>query len=225
MLQRSTAASLFCLLSGVATAAAAQATRPAIELFDGESLDGWAHHVVEPDVPLEAVWSVRDGLLVGLGEPLGYLYTKDAFTSFELVVEWRWAPGTEPGNSGVLMRIGGEPKGIPESYEAQLKSGDAGDLYGFWGRPLEGDAARAHAVEGHELLGDLSGLRKIEGNENPPGEWNRYEIRFDGPDLVVHVNGKKVNEATGAAVVAGPIGFQSEGGEIHFRRITLTPLD
>ena len=225
MSTRTRIALLGCLLAGLALDTRAESASPSIQLFNGENLEGWAHHVVEPDVPIGDVWSVRDGLLVGRGEPLGYLYTGGTYTSFELVVEWRWAPGTEPGNSGVLMRIGGEPKGIPQAYEAQLKSGEAGDLYGFWGQPLKGAPERMHGVQGHELLGDLSGVRKIEGNENPPGEWNRYEIRFDGPDLLVHINGKKVNEATGAAVVAGPIGFQSEGGEIHFRTIELTPID
>ena len=32
------------------------------------------------------------------------------------------------------------------------------------------------------------------------------------------------DQATGAEVVAGAIGFQSEGGEIHFRKVDLKPL-
>jgi PII-like signaling protein len=40
----------------------------------------------------------------------------------------------------------------------------------------------------------------------------------------VFINGVKVNEAQGAEVVRGPIGFQSEGGEIHFRTIRIIPL-
>jgi hypothetical protein len=198
------------------------ATEP-IQLFNGVDLADWGHYVVEPNVPLDSVWSVEDGLLIGKGETLGYIHTLADFTSFELVVEWRWAPGTEPGNSGVLMRINGEPKAIPRAYEAQLKSGDAGELYAFWGLSLSGAPERMHQTPDHELLGDLTGVRK--GNENPPGEWNRYEIRFDGPSLVVHVNGEKLNEATGADVLAGQIGFQSEGGEIHFRKVELTPVE
>jgi hypothetical protein len=71
----------------------------------------------------------------------------------------------------------------------------------------------------------MVGFAKIEGHENPPGEWNRYEIRIAGPDITLQVNGKTVNEATGAEVLAGVIGLQSEGGEIHFRKVELTPLD
>jgi hypothetical protein len=58
----------------------------------------------------------------------------------------------------------------------------------------------------------------------PEGEWNVYEITVDGPSIVAVVNGKKVNEATGAAQTAGRIALQSEGGEIHFRRVELTPI-
>jgi hypothetical protein len=218
------ATALSLLVFGMPTQARAGDGEP-VRLFNGTDLSGWSHHVVEPDVPIEAVWSVRDGLLVGTGEPLGYLHTLTEYTSFELVVEWRWAPGGEPGNSGVLMRINGEPRGIPRAYEAQLKSGDAGDLYGFWGLSLSGAPDRMHSVDDHDILGDLTGVRKIEGNENAPGEWNRYEIRFEGGNLLVRVNGRKVNEATGADVVAGQIGLQSEGGEIHFRKIELTSIE
>jgi len=197
----------------------------AIQLFNGKDLSGWSHFLADSEVGMKDVWSVQDGALVCKGEPLGYLHTTGEYESYELVVEWRWAPGSEPGNSGVLLRVNGEPKTIPRSYEAQLKSGDAGDVYGFWGMKLSGDAARKREAAGHELLGDMVGFAKIEANENPPGEWNRYEIRIAGPDIVLQVNGKKVNEATGAEVLAGAIGLQSEGGEIHFRKVELTPLD
>lgn len=196
-----------------------------IDLFNGRDLTGWDYFLVEPDARMEDVWSVQDGMLVCKGEPLGYLYTKDDYTSFRLDVEWRWAPGTEPGNSGVLMRIAGEPKGIPRAFEAQLMSGNAGDLYSFHGLKMDGAADRKNYTEGHELLGNFVGLKKMQAMEKEPGEWNSYDITFDGPNLTVMVNGTKVNEATDADVISGPIGFQSEGGEIHFRKIRLTPLD
>jgi hypothetical protein len=200
-------------------------------LFNGKDLAGWGHFLVDPKVPASAVWSVQDGVMVCKGDPLGYIYTNAEYTSFKLIVEWRWAPGAAAKlgrnpNSGVLMRVNGEPKpkGVPRTYEAQLQSGSAGDVYGFWGMPLEGDAARRREAKGHELLGDMVGFRKIEAAEKPEGEWNTYEITFDGPSLVVFVNGKKVNEATGAAVIPGRIALQSEGGEIQFRRVEIWPI-
>jgi hypothetical protein len=120
--------------------------------------------------------------------------------------------------------VNGEPKPIPRSIEAQLRAGDAGDLYGFWGMSLEGDPARRRERKGDAALGDMVGFSKAEAAERPEGEWNTYEITLDGPSVVVLVNGKKVNEAKGATVLPGRIALQSEGGEIHFRRVELTPI-
>ncbi|NLX23034.1 MAG: DUF1080 domain-containing protein [Phycisphaerae bacterium] len=194
-------------------------------LFDGKSLDGWRYYLDDHMVGMEDVWSVRDGLLICKGEPMGYLYTKRAFKNFRLRVEWRWAPGGKPGNSGVLMRINGAPMPLPRSIEAQLMSGNAGDLFGFHGMKLAGDTARFREVEKHNIGGHLRGVGKIQGNEKEPGEWNVYDIHVQGPHIKVWVNEQLVNEATEAEIAPGPIGLQSEGGEVHFRKIVITPLE
>ncbi len=194
-----------------------------IDLFNGVDLQDWDAFLEDPTLTKDDVWSVRDGLLICSGEPLGYLFTTTQHESFELLVEWRWAPGTEPGNSGVLMRINGEPRSIPRALEAQLMSGNAGDVYAFHGMRMEGPSERMRSGEDHELLGDFVGFTKSESAENQPGEWNKYEIALKGSNLVVHVNGKKVNEVSGCDVLPGPIGLQSEGGEIHFRTVQMTP--
>ena len=49
-------------------------------------------------------------------------------------------------------------------------------------------------------------------------------IELRGDSLQAWINDQLVNEATGCEVLAGPVGFQSEGGEIHFRKIEVTPL-
>lgn len=185
--------------------------------------------LVDPDVAVEEVWSVADGILVCQGEPLGCLHTKASYQDFELSLEWRWAPGTEPGNSGVLLRIAalpvsGEPVSfLPKCVEAQLKHGDAGDLYGFFGASLNGDPDRLKTVESQKI-GTYQALPKLRALEKAPGEWNRYEIRVDGAEVTVTMNGELVNEGRGLEELAGPIGLQSEGGEIHFRNIELRDL-
>jgi hypothetical protein len=196
----------------------------AVKLFNGRDLSGWTAVSARPELRMDAVWSVRDGLVVCKGEPLGYIQTDRKFTDFRLEVEWRWAPGQTPGNSGVFLRINGAPRPLPRCLEHQLKSGDAGDLYGFHGMKIDGDPARRVEVKNHELGGDFVGMKKLLANENPPGEWNRAEILADGPKVTTWINGRKVNEAYGCEVVAGPIGLQSEGGEIHFRTVRVTPL-
>jgi hypothetical protein len=228
MRQHSRLFSLAALLAALSASAVA-AEPQTVRLFNGKDLVGWSHFLADPKAGMEDVWSVRDGVLVCKGEPLGFLQTTAEYVSFKLVVEWRWPEGAaarlgKTPNSGVLLRVSGEPKPIPRAYEAQLQSGSAGDLYGFWGLPLEGDAARRREAKGNAMLGDMVGFTKAEAAEKPEGEWNVYEIVVDGPSIVVHVNGKKVNEAQGAAVLPGRIGLQSEGGEIHFRRVELTPI-
>jgi hypothetical protein len=188
-----------------------------IALFNGGDLSGWEYFLVDENAVMEDVWSVKDGILACTGDPRGYLYTENDYENFKLVVEWRWPE--EPGNSGVLMRITGEPEMLPNCVEAQLRSGSAGDMYGFSGFRIGGDEERLSEISiGWRLTG-------IERNENEPGEWNRYEITVVGDTITVMVNGRKVNEATGCDVRAGRIGLQSEGGVIHFRTVTLTPLD
>jgi hypothetical protein len=70
----------------------------------------------------------------------------------------------------------------------------------------------------------MVGFTKTAAAERPEGEWNVYEITVDGPSITVVVNGKLVNEAKDALQLPGRIGLQSEGGEIHFRKVELTPI-
>lgn len=229
LVQKLTRFMLGAALTLTSTLASADPATSPVSLFNGKDLAGWSHFLVDPKVGMAEVWSVRDGILVCKGEPLGYLQTKEEYTSFRLVVEWRWAKGAaarlgKTPNSGVLLRVNGEPKGVPRAIEAQLRSGDAGDLYGFWGMTLAGEAARERRRAGDPVLGDMVGFARAEAAERPEGEWNLYEITLDGPSIEVSVNGRKVNSATNATVLPGRIGLQSEGGEIHFRRVELLPL-
>jgi hypothetical protein len=174
-----------------------------IALFDGKSLEGWEVNLVDPDVKMEDVWSVQDGIMICKGEPLGYLATKQEFTNYKLLLQWRWAPGGKPGNSGVLLRAVGEPIGfMPKCVEAQLMNGSAGDIWAFRGANATGAEDRLRKIEDHQALGDFVGVGKIKAAEKEPGKWNTYEIVFQGDKLTLTINGELVNEATGCDVVA-----------------------
>jgi hypothetical protein len=215
----------FSLLAGATLiSSSAKAAPAAIDLFNGVNLSNWKAVLAKPEVPMEDVFSVVNGMIICKGEPLGYIETDRRFTNFKLEVEWRWAPGKPAGNSGVFLRINGVPRPLPRCIECQLKSGDAGDVYGFHGMKIDGDPARRVVKRGHELGGDFVGIKKMFGNENTPGKWNRYEIEINGYDLKVTVNGRLVNRAKRCEFVTGPIGLQSEGGEVQFRKVRLTPL-
>jgi hypothetical protein len=213
--------SVFILISYFAVA---QEDEAYVDLFNGKNLDGWEYFLSEPGYSMEDVWSVSDGLLICKGEPMGYIATKDLFTNYKLVVEWRWAPGKPAGNSGVLMRIAGEPKALPKCYEAQLRHRSAGDVYGFHGYSVSGDSTRFRSAES-ELAGKMTGVSKMRDNEDEAGDWNQYEIYMLGGNITVYVNGTKVNEAYGLEIAAGKIGMQSEGGEIQFRTVKILPVD
>ena len=47
-----------------------------IALFNGRDLSGWTYHFDKPDVRMEDVWSVKDGILLCEGQPTGYLVTR-----------------------------------------------------------------------------------------------------------------------------------------------------
>jgi hypothetical protein len=195
-----------------------------VDLFDGSTLDGWKHVLADAGVPRERVWSVREGMIVCQGTPLGYLHTVREFTSFRLRLEYRWAPGAKPGNSGIFSRINGAPRPLPRTVEVQLMHGSAGDVLTLQGMKLGAGQPRYFHVAKHELAGDIDGVKKLSDAEKAPGEWNQVEILAQADRYTVWVNGQQVNEATGVEVLPGPIGLQSEGGEIHFRRIAVTPL-
>ncbi len=215
---------LFAILAAVCGTLPVKAASDTIKLFNGKDLSGWKAHSADPNVKMQDVWSVKDGIITCQGKPLGYLYTERTFTNYKLAVEWRWPPGVEPTNSGIFLRINGGTGGIPRTIENQLKSGNAGDLYGFHGFKIDGDPARTKKNTGNQVLGDFIGVSAMAYNEKAPGQWNRCEITVDGPNLKVVVNGKVVNEAHDCEVLAGPVGLQSEGGEVQFRLVELTPL-
>jgi hypothetical protein len=188
-----------------------------VKLFNGKNLAGWDYHLAQEGVPMEAVWSVEDGLLVCKGKPAGYIITKrNDFENYVLTVEWRW-PG-KGGNNGVLVHAS-TPGALgvwPKSLEVQLGAGDAGD---FWviGTEIdvENEAARKR---------DRRHLNLTDDSEKPLGQWNRMEITCRGNEVLVKVNGRLVNHATNCSETRGAIALQSEGTPIEFRKVELRPL-
>src|SRR5204863_478690 len=198
------------------------AKKPAeeIRLFNGRDFSGWTYCLGDSNAKMEDVWSVdRDqGIIICKGRPLGYIRTLNDYTDYILRLEWRFNPVTkQAGNSGVLLRVVGPDKVWPRCIEAQLQSGEAGDFWLIDDARLNTPAARVDKGTPRHRL-------RIRSNEKPIGEWNQYEITVDGDHVALRVNGELLNEGTGAEEVPGKIALQSEGSEIHFRNIRLTPL-
>lgn len=206
---------VLCILLG--TLVTAHATEP-IQLFNSRNLNGWTFDLKE-EVDPTSVWSVEDGILICKGKPAGVIRTEKGYDNYELGVEWRWAPGTGGGNCGVLVHCS-TPRQLdiwPKSIEVQLGKGDAGD---FWmiGETIEVAAGR-EPKQGRRIL------NLTDDSEKSVGEWNTMVIRCEGKNISVWVNGDQVNEGSDCSVSAGAISLQSEGAEIHFRKVELRPLN
>ena len=68
-------------------------------------------------------------------------------------------------------------------------------------------------------------MNKMKNLEKPAGDWNHYRIEVKGDTVKAFINGELANEGSGIDVLAGPIGLQTEGSEIHFKNVRLEPLE
>jgi hypothetical protein len=184
-----------------------------IALFNGRDLEGW-YIYLDADADPKNVWKVRDGEIWCTGNPTGFLRTNQEYSDFKLVLEWRWPE--KPGNSGVLLHMGGEEKIWPLCMEAQLMHTRAGDFVGMGCSFNENKAEKGGPISYTPRMND--------SNEKELGGWNKYEITCKGDTIEATVNGQLQNKATGVTISKGYIGFQSEGVPIMFRNIKLTPL-
>lgn len=187
-----------------------------VELFNGRDLTGWKPFLADNSADPATVWSVSNGVLICEGKPAGYIATTNTYTSFELTLDWRFDAEKGAGNSGVLMRVQNPDKVWPRSVEAQLHSGNAGDIWNIDDFDMKTAPARTK--------GRWTGKMKPT-NEKPLGEWNSYRIVLDGGKLDMWVNGELQNSATDVQLLPGRIALQSEGAHIEFRNIRLKPLD
>jgi len=103
---------------------------------------------------------------------------------------------------------------FPKSIEVQMMHQNAGDFWCIGDFPMTTDPDRTRGRNTrHRFV-----------NERPIGAWNRYEVIVDGDTVTLVVNDEVLNVATDVERVAGWIALQSEGAEIHFGEVTVTPI-
>ena len=194
-------------------------------LFNGRDLTGWSNVNTEPDT-----WSVKDGLLVCKGLPIGVMRSNRQYENFVLHIEWRHMK--EGGNSGVFVWSEGEvPKGkqLPKGMEVQMLELDWVNQH-----PRAGQPNHIGYVSG-ELFG-AGGLNATPDNPrgrrsmsvelrcNGAGEWNTYDVVCVDGTVHLSINGIFVNSIRNSDVRRGYLCLESEGSEIHFRNIKLLEL-
>lgn len=215
-------------LTLLATPASGQAAEPAAwrDLFNGKDLSGWVDVNTSEDT-----WSVRDGLLVCTGHPIGVMRSEEQFENFLLHVEWRHMEAG--GNSGVFAWSDGtvpEGRRLPRGMEIQMLELDWPNQH----RDADGQPAPIAYVHG-ELFG-ANGLKTIPDNprgsrskslENRclgKGQWNTYDVVCVDGVVKLSVNGRFVNGVRQASIKKGYLCLESEGAEIHFRCIRILQL-
>jgi hypothetical protein len=199
-------------------------------LFNGRDLSGWDVDVPAADsnVRLRSPFVVRNGMLVSLGEPRGHLVSDSTYRNYRLDIEYRFPAA--PGNAGVLVHAS-TPRALygmfPRSIEVQMESGNAGD---FWCivediSVPDMELRRGPRADWGITEGKARRIRNLtDDSEKPLGQWNTMIIEAVGRSVRVWVNGDLVNDGYNATADRGRIALQSEGSEVEFRKLTLTPL-
>lgn len=199
-------------------------------LFNGKDLKGWHIDVPEMDKNPNAVnpFLVRNGLLVSLGTPGGHLITDAQHENFRFTFQYRFAG--KPGNCGALVFVS-KPRDLyemfPKSIEIQLMNQNAGD---FWCIQEDITVPDMEKRRGPKEKWGVNGdkLRRIpnltDGTEKPLGEWNSMVIECVKNSIKVWLNGVLVNYGYDATASKGQIALQSEGSEVEFKDVKLTPI-
>ena len=208
-------AAIVCLNRG-AHAGNAQIDPDFPRLFNGLDFTGMKFILANGSKEPGDTFKVDTRLLICSGKPNGYWYTEKSYKNFILRFDYRYkrpdARDDEQkflGNSGYLIYIQGDPKVWPRAIEVQ---------------GMNRDILKTFAIS------PFPAIKAKDDNEarlkarKPVGEWNSVEIISKDGALTSSLNGVKIAESEPAEFKEGPIGFQSEGAEIHWRRVRIKEM-
>ena len=200
-----------------------------VELFDGETLNGWVQRNGF------ATYRVEDGTIVGRtseGSPNSFLCTTTHFGDFELEFEVKVA---DELNSGVMIRSSQKSESSGEG-----RNNRAGRVYG---PQVEIEASGAKGAEAGYVYGEATGRgwltpekRLVPHKSMRDGEWNAYRVVAKGPRIQTWINGKPIEDLTDQPSFdnhpGGFIGLQVHGVrkgtgpfEVAWRNIRIRPLN
>jgi hypothetical protein len=199
-----------------------------IALFNGKDLTGWKGLVTDPkqratmkpaelaakqvtaDELMRANWQVEDGALVYRGTNFDNLCTAKDYANFELVADWKIAPGSD---SGFYLR--GTPQvQIWDPFTQPIKAGNAVGSGGLFNNQT--NAAKPLRVA-----------------DQPVGEWNRMRIVLVGNKAHVFLNDELVVNNTVmenywqrdlSLFPIGPIELQAHQTPVWFKNLYLREL-
>ncbi len=212
---------VICEFFGIATAT--ESSPKFVSMFNGKDLAGWVPCNIAPET-----FSVRDGLLVTNGSPVGTLRTEKMYENF--IMEFDWRHMQSGGNSGLFIWADGFPatgssfsRGIEIQildlgYDAKGKNewySTHGDIFPVNGAKL--------TVAGRISPNGQRSFPMEERTKASP-EWNHYRVVANDGDISLSVNGKEVTIAKDASPRKGYLMLESEGAECHFKNLRIAEL-
>jgi hypothetical protein len=200
-----------------------------VDLFDGETLDGWIQKNGT------ATYRVEDGTIVGrtnTGSPNSFLTTAETYGDFELEFEVKCDNRL---NSGVQIR------------SQTVDASDDDEAAGNWGRvngpQCEIEAANEEGALAGYIYGEATEYGWLSAEEDrvrhphyKNEEWNHYRILCEGSRIRSWINGEPVADLTHEQIYEthprGFIGLQVHGipedqgpYEVAWRNIRIRVLD
>lgn len=239
-------AAALALLGGVATSSMPQAhaAEPAPDLpracISGTE-PGWRPlHLADfenvncaPDT-----WSEADGVIRCTGRPVGVTRSRQVFTNFELVVQWRHL--TPGGNSGVFLWA--SPEALTGLQPGQLPPGGIEVQVLDHGYAEQYQKQTGKKPDWFTTHGDVFPVGKSRMTPFPPaapngqrsfprkhlsrgvGEWNHYYVRALNGEVRLWVNGEEVSGGTGCEPRTGYLCLESEGAPVEFKNLRIREL-
>ncbi len=189
-----------------------------ISIFNGVNLDGWVGNKSDYIVENNEIVIYPSG-----GGGSGNLFTEREYDNFTLRFEFKLTPGA---NNGLGIHAPLEGDAAYEGKEIQI---------------LDNTSPKYAALKDYQFHGSAYGLAPArKGELRPVGEWNSQEVKVNGNQITVVLNGQRIlhedldivtrdgtldgREHPGLKRLKGHIGFLGHGSEVHFRNIRIKEI-
>ena len=200
-------------------------------LFDGKSTDSFRSYKSDK---LSPRWKAVDGALTRAEEGAGDIVTKEQYGAFELLIDYKIAPG---GNSGIMFHVT-EEEGTPWMTGPEIQVQDnrgghdpqlSGWLYQLYQPPV--DPRTGKPVDATKPAGEWNTLRILIA---PRGE--KSQIWMNGVKYAEFVKGSddwnqrvarsKFNSMKSfGKPTKGHISLQDHGDDVAFRNIKIRAIE
>ncbi len=231
-----------CVMTMVLSRGIAQEPETPPKAFIDGSGPGWRELGGQDFVKVncdDESWQFKpEGRIFCTGQPVGVTRSREAFTNFEFVAQWRhlrsggnsgffvWTSeeALEGIKAGTLPRGGIEVQVLDHGYaeQYQKRTGKPGDWFTTHGDVFAVGTSKMKPFP--PLSPD--GSRSFPSKRLSKGvnEWNHYYVRCLNGEVRLWVNGEEVSGGTGCDPASGYLCLESEGSPIEFKQLRIREL-